>query len=249
MSDQRRIHMGAASLQCEFVGSGPTDLVFLHEGLGSIELWRDFPASVARAAGRRGVVYDRPGHGRSSPALGARTSRYLHDAALDDLDQLLAVWGIEEPILIGHSDGASIALIHAAHRPVRGLVLIAPHVFVEQAAIEGIERTDRDAEALIVRLERYHDHARELYAAWRDIWLDSGFAGWNIEAEIADIEVPTLLVQGSDDEYGTLDQLGRIESSLSGRCDRLVVDGAGHAPHLTHPTAVADAVVEFIDSL
>jgi pimeloyl-ACP methyl ester carboxylesterase len=175
--------------------------------------------------------------------------RYVHDAALDELDEVLSFFGIERPVLIGHSDGATIALIHAARHPVGGLVLIAPHVYVESAATEGIERTDRSADALIARLERYHDHARELYEAWRNIWLDAEFADWNIEDEIRGPEVPTLLVQGTDDEYGTLDQLDRIEQALAGRCERLEIDGAGHSPHLSNLDEVAGAVVWFIGSL
>ncbi len=249
MSDGQRTEVGGVALQYEFVGSGPTDLVFLHEGLGSIELWRGFPTAVAVATGRRGVVYDRRGHGRSGPADGVRTVRYLHDAALYELDQVLSFFGIEQPVLIGHSDGATIALIHAARRSVHGLVLIAPHVYVEAAATEGIERTNRSADALIARLERYHDHARELYEAWRDIWLAAEFAEWSIEEEIRGLDVPTLLVQGTADEYGTLDQLDRIEQALTGRCERLEIEGAGHSPHLTHSDEIAEAVAEFIGSL
>ncbi len=249
MSERQRIEVHGVAIQCEFVGSGRTDLVFLHEGLGSIELWRDFPARVADATGRRGLVYDRRGHGRSDPAGAVRTVRYLHDAALEELDGVLASFGIGDPVLIGHSDGATIALIHAARRPVRGLVLIAPHVYVESAATEGIERTDRYADALITRLERYHDHPRELYASWRDIWLAAEFAEWNIERDIAGLLTPMLLVQGKDDEYGTLDQLDRIEAVVAGRRERLVVEGAGHSPHLTDPDAVVDAVARFIGSL
>ena len=249
MSDRQRIEVSGVTLQCELVGSGRTDLVFLHEGLGSIELWKAFPAAVANAAGRQGLVYDRRGHGRSDPAGAIRTVHYLHDAANEELDAVLAAFGIDQPVLIGHSDGATIALIHATRRPVRGLVLIAPHVYVESAATEGIERTDRSADALIGRLERYHDHARELYTAWRDIWLAADFADWNIEADIAGLSVPMLLVQGTDDEYGTLDQLDRIEAAANGRCERLVVEGAGHSPHLTHADEVTGAVAGFIGSL
>ena len=249
MSSRQRIEVDGVTLQCEFVGTGETDLVFLHEGLGSIELWRDFPAGVARALGRRGLVYDRRGHGRSDAAAGVRTVHYLHDAAHEELDAVLSSFGIGAPVLIGHSDGATIALIHASRRPVRGLVLIAPHVYVEAAATEGIERTDRSAEALIGRLGRYHDHPRELYTAWRDIWLAADFADWSIEADIAGLSVPMLLVQGTDDEYGTLDQLDRIETAVAGRCERLVVAGAGHSPHLTHGHEVTDAVAAFVGSL
>ncbi len=249
MCDQRRIEVGGVTIQVEFVGSGPTGLVFLHGGLGSIELWRGFPEAVAQAAGRRGLVYDRRGHGRSDPAGHVRTVHYLHEAAHEELDAVLSSFDIDHPVLIGHSDGATIALIHAARRPVRGLVLIAPHVYVEPAATEGIERTDRTADALIARLERYHDHARDLYSAWRNIWLAAEFADWSIEADIAGLSVPILLVQGTEDEYGTFDQLDRIEAAAAGRCERLEVEGAGHAPHLTHSDDVADAVARFIGSL
>ena len=249
MSDPQRIQVGGVTLACELVGSGPTDLVFLHEGLGSIELWRQFPAAVVRATGLSGLVYDRRGHGRSGPAVEARTVRYLHDAALDELDEVLRVVGVEHPVLIGHSDGATIALIHASRRPVRGLVLIAPHVYVESAATVGIARTDQNAEALIARLGRYHDHARALYTSWYDIWTAAEFADWNIEAEIESLEVPTLLVQGTEDEYGTLDQLDRIERALSGTCERFVIEGAGHSPHLSHTDEVAEMVARFVGAL
>lgn len=249
MSDRQRIQVGGVTVQCESVGTGPTDLVFLHEGLGSIELWRDFPTAVAQAAGRRALVYDRRGHGRSGPAAGVRTASYLHDAAHEELDAVLSAVGLGRPVLIGHSDGASIALIHASRRPVRGLVLIAPHVYVEPAAVEGIGETDRSGDALIARLDRYHDHARELYNAWRDIWTAADFADWNIEDEISGLAVPMLLVQGTDDEYGTLDQLDRIETAVAGRCERQVIEGAGHSPHLTHSDVVTAAVADFIGSL
>lgn len=249
MSDRRGIEVQGVSLEIEFLGSGPIDLVFLHEGLGSIELWRQFPAAVVEATGLSGVVYDRRGHGRSGPAAGPRTVRYLHDAALEELDEVLKVVGAEDPVLIGHSDGATIALIHASRRPVRGLVLIAPHVYVESAATAGIERTNQNGEALIARLSRYHDDARALYTSWRDIWLAAEFADWNIEAEIEGLTVPALLVQGTDDEYGTLDQLDRIENALSGACERFVVEGAGHSPHLSHTGEVAERVARFVGAL
>lgn len=249
MSERQRIEVGGVTLQCEFVGTGETELVFLHEGLGSIELWRDFPSAIALATGRRGLVYDRRGHGRSDPADAVRGVRYLHEAADEELDGVLSAFGIDAPILIGHSDGATIALIHASRRPVRGLVLIAPHVYVETAATDGIQRTDQTADILINRLDRYHDHARELYTAWRDIWLDAEFADWNIEADIAGLSVPILLVQGTDDEYGTLDQLDRIEVAVDAKCERLEVSGAGHSPHLSHPDAVTGTVGRFVASL
>ncbi len=246
MSSPQRLVVGDAEIAYEIVGAGPFELVFLHEGLGSIELWRDFPRDVMAGTGVSGLVYDRQGHGRSSPMMHPRSVEYLHEAALEELAVVIAGLGIERPVLIGHSDGATIALIHATRHPVGGLVLIAPHVYVEPAATEGITRTDRSAEALIARLERYHDHGRELYSAWRDIWLAADFADWNIESEIRGMNVPMLLLQGSDDEYGTLEQLDRIELAVEGPVERVVVTGAGHSPHLTHGDPTTEAVVEFV---
>jgi pimeloyl-ACP methyl ester carboxylesterase len=248
MSSPQRLAVGDAEIAYEIVGGGPIELVFLHEGLGSIELWRSFPRDVTAATGTSGVVYDRRGHGRSSPLSGARSVEYLHEAALEELAGVIAGLGLRRPVLIGHSDGATIALIHATRHPVRGLALIAPHVYVEPAATEGIERTDRSADMLIARLERYHDHGRELYSAWRDIWLAADFAAWNIENDIRGLRVPMLLVQGSDDEYGTLDQLDRIEAAVGVPTERVVVEGAGHSPHLSHPIETTEAVVGFVRS-
>lgn len=241
--------VGDTELAFEIVGARRPGLVFLHEGLGSIELWRGFPHRIAEQTGETALVYDRSGHGRSSPMRSPRTARYLHEAALEELAGLFERIDITDPILIGHSDGATIALLYAARHPVAGLGLIAPHVYVEPAAIAGIERTDREAEMLIGRLEPYHDRARDLYTAWRDIWLDAGFADWDITEEIRGMDTPMLLLQGTRDEYGTLEQLERIEAAATGRAERVVIEGAGHSPHLTHAGETEAAVAGFIRSV
>lgn len=248
MAKQQRRAIGNGEIAYEIVGSGSIELVFLHEGLGSIELWRSFPSDVTAAVGAAGLVYDRRGHGRSSPMSKARSITYLHEAA-DEVASVVASFDIERPILVGHSDGATIALIHATRHPVSGLVLIAPHVYVEAAATCGIARADENSDKLIARLERYHDRANELYAAWRDTWLAPEFAGWTIEDEIRGLTAPMLLIQGSDDEYGTLEQLDRIEHATVGPVKRLVIGAAGHSPHLSHGAAVTSAVVDFAASL
>ena len=154
------------------------------------------------------------------------------------------------PILVGHSDGASIALLHAgAEHTTCGLVLIAPHVFVEETGRTGIRMAVEQYrhDDLATRLGRYHDHADRLFWDWVDIWLDPEFATWNIEDVLPSITVPVLVVQGDDDEYGTLEQLDRIENGVSGPVERLVVRDGGHAPHLLHPEVVASAIVDFLD--
>ena len=248
MATPQRRAIGNAEFAYEIVGSGSLELVFLHEGLGSIELWRSFPSDVTAAVGSAGLVYDRRGHGRSSPMSKARSITYLHEAA-DELGRVIAAFGIERPVVIGHSDGATIALIHATRQPVSGLVLIAPHVYVEAAATSGIARTDEESEALIARLERYHDRGSVLYAAWRDTWLAPEFADWTIEDEIRGLASPMLLIQGGEDEYGTLEQLDRIDHATVGPVTRLVIAAAGHSPHMSHGAAITNAVVDFVAPL
>ena len=221
-------------------------LVLLHEGLGSVGLWRGFPAALAEATGRRVVAFSRYGHGRSEPPPRPRTPRFFHDEALDVLPALLERLDAPEPILVGHSDGGSIALIHAAHRPVSGLVLLAPHVVVEDITVAAIRRT-RDAYAtdgLRERMARHHDDPDAAFWGWCDVWLDPEFARWSIEEEAGRVAAPLLLVQGADDPYGTLDQLDRIESRVTGEAERLVVPG-GHSPHLEQPDAVLARIADF----
>jgi pimeloyl-ACP methyl ester carboxylesterase len=233
-------------------GSGPT-LVFLHEGLGSVALWRDFPRKVARRLGVPALVYSRFGYGASDGLGAKRTPRFMHQEALEVLPALLDRLGIERPVLIGHSDGASIALIHAAAsgRPVRGLVCLAPHVFVEPVCVQSIAKVRESyfETDLRQRLSKYHARVDDAFLGWADIWLDPEFLAWSIEDLIARIEQPLLLVQGLDDEYGTLAQLDRIEARVKGPTSRLVLADCGHSPHRDQEAAVIEAIVDFVSGL
>jgi len=228
-------------------------LVFLHEGLGSVALWRDFPDKVAARLGARALIYSRFGYGQSDgladgpPAR--RTPDFMHREALDTLPALLDQLGIERPLLIGHSDGASIALIYAASsgRPVAGLALMAPHVFVEPICVESIARireTYRTTD-LRERFGKYHARVDDAFLGWADSWLAPEFLSWSIEDLLPRVTAPLLLIQGRDDEYGTLAQLDRIEAAAPGPASRLVLDHCGHAPHRDQEAAVLAAIVEF----
>lgn len=224
-------------------------MVLLHEGLGSVSMWRRFPDDVRRACGvPTTMVYSRHGYGRSAVHDGARTVDYMHREALDVLPALLDELGIVRPLLVGHSDGASIALVHAgAGFPTAGLVLLAPHVFVEDETIAGIEaaRTAYATTALRDKLERHHHDVDATFHGWNDVWLSPAFRSWNIEDHLAGVAVPVLLIQGDADQYGTLAQLDAIERGCSGPVDRLVLPGAGHAPHVDNPGRVVAAVAAF----
>jgi pimeloyl-ACP methyl ester carboxylesterase len=227
-------------------------LLFLHEGLGSVGLWRQFPRDLTHATGRRGVVYSRYGYGHSDPWIGETSVEYMHNEALVVLPELLGVLEIASPVLIGHSDGASIALIFAgAGGDSSGLVLLAPHVFVEDRSIAGVESA-RDAfltTDLAERMAKHHDAADDTFWRWNDIWLAPEFRSWNIEDSLARVTAPVLLLQGSDDPYGTLRQLDAIETGVPGPVERLVLEGCGHAPHLDRPTETLQAVTHFLTPL
>jgi pimeloyl-ACP methyl ester carboxylesterase len=229
--------------------AGPP-VVFLHEGLGSLALWRDFVDEVRAALGDvTTIAYSRHGYGRSAVATGPRAVTYMHDEALIVLPALLAELGIEHPLLVGHSDGASIAIIHAGSgHPVAGLVLIAPHVFVEEVGLEGIEaaRVAYDDGDLRERLDRHHDDVDATFRGWNDIWLAPEFRAWNIETYLPAVSAPVLVVQGDRDQYGTLAQVDAIERGVAGPFERLVIAGAGHAPHQQAGADVVAAIRRFV---
>jgi pimeloyl-ACP methyl ester carboxylesterase len=229
-------------------------LVFLHEGLGSAELWRDFPDSVAQRLGARALIYSRFGYGSSDGLEGKRAPTFMHEEALALLPALLDATGIGAPVLVGHSDGASIAVIYAAraNRPVAGLVLMAPHVFVEPVCLKSIANiratycaSAGDAEGLRSRLAKYHARVDDAFLGWADAWLAPEFKSWSIEDLASAITAPILLIQGSDDEYGTLAQLDRIEARVRGPVSRLVLPDCGHAPHRDCESEVLEAIVAF----
>jgi pimeloyl-ACP methyl ester carboxylesterase len=228
-------------------------LVFLHEGLGSVALWRDFPDKVARRLGAPTLLYSRFGYGQSDPLLASNTPRFMHEEALHVLPQVLDGLGIARPLLVGHSDGGSISLIYAAAsgRPVHGMVLMAPHVFVEPVCTDGIAKV-RDSyfkTDLKQRLAKYHAHVDDAFLGWADTWLLPEFKAWSIEDLLPRVTAPMLLIQGADDEYGTLAQLDRIEAGVSAPTTRLVLPRCGHSPHRDQEEAVIEAIVNFARQL
>jgi pimeloyl-ACP methyl ester carboxylesterase len=229
--------------------SAPT-LVFLHEGLGSVALWKDFPARVAEATGCPVLVYSRAGYGRSSPAVLPRVPNYMHVEALTVLPALLDRLGIADPVLVGHSDGASIALLHAGSgsRPVRALVALAPHVFVEDMSIASIDEVRRQYETTDLRekLARRHADPDAAFRGWNDVWLAPAFRSWNIEACLPGVRCPLLLIQGSDDEYGSAAQLDAIERQVGGKVARIELADCRHSPHRDQPEATLAAIADFV---
>lgn len=223
-------------------------LVFLHEGLGSVSMWKDFPHRLCRAAGVRGLVFSRPGYGRSTPRSAAESwdVDFMHRQAHEVLPALLGALQIDAPVwLFGHSDGGSIALLHAARFPasVAGLVVLAPHIFVEGLTVANIERARHSylTTDLPNKLGRYHDDVDSAFWGWNRIWLHPPFRQWNIEAEIEAIRCPVLAVQGLDDEYGTLEQIRGI-ARLVPQTQLLELPDCGHSPHRDQPEAVIAAV-------
>jgi pimeloyl-ACP methyl ester carboxylesterase len=231
---------------------GAPAMVFLHEGLGSVSMWRDFPQLVADATGCEAVVYSRRGYGRSTPLAGSHGTRYMHDEALAVLPALLDELGIATPILFGHSDGASIALIHAggAQRPIAGLIVMAPHVLVEPISVKSIAQAKVAYETtdLRSRLGRYHDDVDGAFRGWNDIWLHPDFLRWNIEEYLPRIRCPILAIQGEDDEYGTMDQLDRIAAQAAD-VELVRLADCRHSPHKDQPDAVVAAAAAFVNRL
>lgn len=234
-------------------GCGLASLVFLHEGLGSLELWRGFPALVHRATGRRTLVFSRHGYGRSAVLTEPRAVDYMHREALEVLPELLVRLRYERPVLIGHSDGASIALIHAGSDDgdPSALVLLAPHVIVEDRSIEGIRAARKAylANDLRERLRRYHADADATFWGWNRIWLDPAFQWWDIRSYLLAVSCPVLAVQGREDEYGTMRQLDLLERWVPAEVSRLELDRCRHSPHLDQPDATLEATVRFLASL
>ena len=197
--------------------------------------------------------YSRFGYGQSDGLVAERTRRFMHEEGLDVLPELLDQFQIERPLLVGHSDGASIALIHAAAagRPVAGLVLMAPHVFVEPCDRREHRPHPRDLSHHRPqdRLAKYHAHVDDAFLGWADTWLRPEFLAWSIEELVADVDRPMLLIQGRDDEYGTLEQLDRIAARAHGPVSRLVLEQCGHSPHRDQEAAVLEAIVDFARNL
>ena len=236
-------------------------LVFLHEGLGSVAMWRDWPRQLCSAGGFRGLVYSRPGYGRSTPRAPAEKwpVDFMHTQAREVLPAFLRAVGVDTatdpPWMVGHSDGASIALLYAAafSDRVAGVIAMAPHVFVEDLSIESIARTretylattDTQGQGLRVKLGRYHDDPDSAFWGWNDIWLDPAFRSWNIEAQLTSITKPVLVVQGEDDEYGTMAQVDNVAKHVP-QARLLKLARCGHSPQRDQSEQVIQAAVDFI---
>ena len=255
MSEPR--YLEAAGHRLEYLWHGPRPeaaptLVFLHEGLGSAGLWRDFPEKLANACGCGALVYSRAGYGASDPATLPRPITYMHAEALAVLPAVLAAAAVRQHILVGHSDGASIAIIHAGGAPQPGLrlhVLDAPHVYTEgmilgaiAARAEPYQRGGRRE-----KLRRWHgDNVDIAFRGWYDAWCDPAFRQWNIEAFLPLIKVPVLVIQGEDDEYGTIAQVEAVRRQAGVSVETLMLPSCGHSPHRDQPESTLRAMQEFI---
>ncbi|WP_373888184.1 alpha/beta fold hydrolase [Massilia sp. Root351] len=232
--------------------AGKPVLVFLHEGLGCTAMWKDFPARLCARTGCRGLMFDRRGYGQSVPLRTGRSVHYLHRYALEELPQMLALLDGRPYVVVGHSDGGSIALIHAADQPpgLLGVVTEAAHVFVEEVTLAGIREARAAYGAGKLRgLSRYHgDKTDQIFGAWADTWLRPAFSRWNIEYLLPSVACPVLALQGSGDQYGTEAQLRAIESQAPGARTAMLAD-CGHTPHLEQPEAVLAAISDFLQEL
>jgi pimeloyl-ACP methyl ester carboxylesterase len=233
-------------------GGRRAPIVFLHEGLGSVAMWRDWPAQVCAATGRAGIVYSRRGYGGSDPVEDVRgTGRlrpdYMHREAFDVLPALLEALGVRAPVLLGHSDGGSIALLHASRFPLAACVVMAPHVIVEEVSVRSIEQA-REAYrsgGLRERLARYHANVDVAFWQWNDVWLSAGFRAFDIRPECRRIQAPVLAVQGLDDPYGTLRQVEEI-APTAGPFELEAVPACGHSPHRDQTDLVTARVTRFL---
>lgn len=255
LSDTGFLDIGTQRLEYRFIGPRPEiapTLVLLHEGLGCVGLWGDFPEKLSAATGAGVFVYSRAGYGKSSPVTLPRPLSYMHDEARETLPPLLDAIGFRHGLLIGHSDGASIATIYAGshqdHR-VGGLVLIAPHFFTEDAGIASIFESRKAYETgdLRARLSRWHADVDNAFRGWNGAWLDPEFRRWDITEFLAYIRVPVLVVQGKDDQYGTVKQIEAAQAECYCPVEIALLPGARHTPQREAPDATLTAISGFVD--
>ncbi|TAL74347.1 MAG: alpha/beta hydrolase [Burkholderiaceae bacterium] len=241
-----------------------TPIVFLHEGLGSVAMWRDWPQQVCAATGRAGIVYSRRGYGQSDPVPdvrgvpgerdGLRVGRlrpdYMHREAWEVLPELLRALRIGQPLLLGHSDGASIALLYASRYPVEGCIVLAPHVMVEDISVRSIAQAREafETDDLRERLARYHANVDCAFWQWNDIWLDPAFRRFDIRGDCQRISAPLLAIQGIDDAYGTLQQIEQIHP-LGGQITLQKLAQCGHSPHRDQTALTTQLIVDFLAPL
>ena len=248
-------HLTVDGVRLETACFGPAPdtgltLVLLHEGLGCVSLWRDFPQRLTKATGLGVFVYSRAGYGQSDPCPLPRPINYMSDEALQTLPKILDAIGFQQGILLGHSDGATIAAIHAGMSGdlrVRGIVLMAPHFFAEPGGLQAIAVAKENFEQgdLRDKLAKYHADVDCAFRGWNDVWLDRRFKNWNVAEVIDYLRIPVLAIQGTDDQYGTLAQIEEIESRIYSPVDTEIYEGCGHSPHMEKPEETMRAVVDF----
>jgi len=249
--------IGASDLEYRMIGPAPEDaptIVMLHEGLGSAGLWGDFPEKLQAATSTGVFVYSRAGYGASTPAKLPRPLDYMHVEALEVLPKLLERIGFRRGLLLGHSDGASIAAIYAGGAPdhrVRGVAMIAPHFVVEDVSVTSIAgiKLAYETTNLRTKLARWHSDVDNAFYGWNDAWLDPKFRSWDISEYLAYIRVPVAILQGADDQYGTIRQIEIARQECYCPVDVTILAGAGHSPHREAPEATLHAISEFADRI
>ena len=255
-----RIEVNGVALEFQRLEAGSgrprAPLVFLHEGLGSVAMWRDWPAQLCLETGRAGVAYSRRGYGKSDSVPDVRgkgrlTPDYMHREALEVLPALLSTLGLRSPVLLGHSDGGTIALLHASHHPVTACVVMAPHVIVEDISVAAITqaRDAYQAGGLRERLARYHADVDGAFWQWNDIWLSAGFRNFDIRSECRHIHAPVLALQGLDDPYGSLRQIDEIGPTQGPAVELEKIPQCGHSPHKDQPGATLERIARFLQPL
>lgn len=256
--DNNYLTIGKNKLEIQWYGpaseKAPT-LVFLHEGLGCVSMWNDFPEQLGKATGCGVMVYSRLGYGKSDPCTLPRPLTFMHEEGLQVLPEIITSLKIKDCILIGHSDGGSISIIYAGGTPafpLRGLITEAAHVFCEDITISSIRKAKLNYEKgnLREKLKKYHGSNVDCaFMGWNMAWLDPDFTHWNIEEYLPDIKVPMLCIQGEDDEYGTLDQIRSIQKNAVGHIETLILPDCRHSPHRDQREKTLQAMTVFISKL
>lgn len=251
------VKAGGKMLEVACFGPSPSEaatIVLLHEGLGSVAMWKDFPQALSDATGMGVCAYSRAGHGQSEVADLPRAVDYMTTEAVDVLPDVLDAIGFERGVLMGHSDGATIAAIYAgtvSDMRVRATILMAPHFFTEPMGLAAIAQAKQTFQStdLPQRLGKYHKDAEHTFKGWNDAWLNPDFEAWDVGDVIDHFRVPTFAIQGRNDEYGTLAQIEEIETRAYAPVDTLILEGCGHSPHIDQRAAVLAGIAEFTTRL